>query len=360
MATRCPVPFYPDPGEPNSPAGARKIYLVMGKNVSKPGAYTSWPSADVQYRTVSSATVKGYKNWAELEGACACSALFYALVPVLVVVAPACVLTIDVILPTCLLALQILATAFILGLAGALGYISALAVLAGFSTCVRALTAPGPTRACVVTRTCGRLAVLTCTCAFCFASCACAQGKTSCVIALPSLLALPSVLALPCLVTRLSPHTLLPHTRPPHTDSIAPWLVPQTGCITARRAAFPCCFSPIDRRAAERHVAGNDVGGRRKRASRQDGGARSLYHELEAQGFSVTMAAGPSLTDGVSFVEDFAVDGPSLEARRRRQWIADEFSARSRHLNESWRIGGVVGSDSGSSSDEESDISLYE
>lgn len=90
--------------------------------------------------------------------------------------------------------------------------------------------------------------------------------------------------------------------------------------------------------------------------------ARKLYHDLQAQGHSVALAAGPSLTDGVSFVENFAVDGSSSEARRRREWIVEEFGARGRRLSETWRAMAVsVDSwaeiESGGSGPEESDVS---
>ncbi|KAJ7817080.1 hypothetical protein B0H13DRAFT_1923161 [Mycena leptocephala] len=46
-----------------------EVYLVTGRKVECPGAYASWTSADAQYRTVSAATVKGYKSWHALESA---------------------------------------------------------------------------------------------------------------------------------------------------------------------------------------------------------------------------------------------------------------------------------------------------
>ncbi|KAJ7022493.1 hypothetical protein C8F04DRAFT_1272607 [Mycena alexandri] len=65
---RCAVPFHPDPGQPAHPTGS-KHYLVTGSNVVKPGAYSSWTSADAQYKGVSGATMKGYKSWTALESA---------------------------------------------------------------------------------------------------------------------------------------------------------------------------------------------------------------------------------------------------------------------------------------------------
>ncbi|KAJ6575961.1 hypothetical protein DFH09DRAFT_1078319 [Mycena vulgaris] len=69
MPIRCAVPFYGDPGQPDGPVPGQKIYLVSGRNVRCPGAYVSWPSADAQYKSVSNATVKGYRRWAPLEAA---------------------------------------------------------------------------------------------------------------------------------------------------------------------------------------------------------------------------------------------------------------------------------------------------
>ncbi|KAJ6523887.1 hypothetical protein DFH09DRAFT_1329752 [Mycena vulgaris] len=71
MSICCAVPFYGDPGQPDGPVPGQKIYLVSGRNVRCrcPGAYVSWPSADAQYKSVSNATVKGYRRWAPLETA---------------------------------------------------------------------------------------------------------------------------------------------------------------------------------------------------------------------------------------------------------------------------------------------------
>ncbi|KAJ6601122.1 hypothetical protein DFH09DRAFT_1302430 [Mycena vulgaris] len=66
---RCPVPFYADPGQPAGPLPGQKIYLVCSQNVQFPGAYTSWPSANAQYTSVSNVTVKAYRTWPPLESA---------------------------------------------------------------------------------------------------------------------------------------------------------------------------------------------------------------------------------------------------------------------------------------------------
>ncbi|KAJ7851006.1 hypothetical protein B0H14DRAFT_3451581 [Mycena olivaceomarginata] len=66
---RCNPPYYPDPGEPNTLLARRKLYLVCGRRVKKPGMYTSWASADAQYKHVPGATVKGYRDYNELKAA---------------------------------------------------------------------------------------------------------------------------------------------------------------------------------------------------------------------------------------------------------------------------------------------------
>ncbi|KAJ6529049.1 hypothetical protein DFH09DRAFT_1094182 [Mycena vulgaris] len=58
-----------NPGQPDGPIPGQKIYLVTGHNVRFPGAYVSWPSADSQYKSVSGATIKGYRQWTPLESA---------------------------------------------------------------------------------------------------------------------------------------------------------------------------------------------------------------------------------------------------------------------------------------------------
>ncbi|KAJ7798674.1 hypothetical protein B0H14DRAFT_3492368 [Mycena olivaceomarginata] len=63
---RCEPPYHRDPGEPNRLLTGQKMYLVCGRLVRKPGLYTSWPSADTQYKHVSGATVKRYHNYDHL------------------------------------------------------------------------------------------------------------------------------------------------------------------------------------------------------------------------------------------------------------------------------------------------------
>ncbi|KAJ7360904.1 hypothetical protein DFH08DRAFT_951541 [Mycena albidolilacea] len=66
---RCNPPYYPHPGEPNTLLARRKLYLVCSRRVKKPGMYTSWASADAQYKHVPGATVKGYRDYNELKAA---------------------------------------------------------------------------------------------------------------------------------------------------------------------------------------------------------------------------------------------------------------------------------------------------
>ncbi|KAJ7191677.1 hypothetical protein B0H12DRAFT_1246255 [Mycena haematopus] len=63
---RCQPPYHPDPGESKTLEIGRKMYLVCGKLVRKPGVYTSWPSADAQFKGVSGATLKGYYRYDHL------------------------------------------------------------------------------------------------------------------------------------------------------------------------------------------------------------------------------------------------------------------------------------------------------
>ncbi|KAJ7181394.1 hypothetical protein C8R43DRAFT_1116772 [Mycena crocata] len=72
-APHCTVPIYSDPGVGTQQARNAKFawYLVTGREVEAPGAYTAWGSADAQYKKVSGATVKGYarEDWPLLEAA---------------------------------------------------------------------------------------------------------------------------------------------------------------------------------------------------------------------------------------------------------------------------------------------------
>ncbi|KAJ6487489.1 hypothetical protein C8R47DRAFT_1216258 [Mycena vitilis] len=66
---RCDPPFYPDPGQPDQPRPGQKMFLVCGRNVKAPGYYVSWPSADLQYKHISGATLKGYYDFPSLRDA---------------------------------------------------------------------------------------------------------------------------------------------------------------------------------------------------------------------------------------------------------------------------------------------------
>ncbi|KAJ6448975.1 hypothetical protein C8R47DRAFT_1230835 [Mycena vitilis] len=63
----CEPPFHPDPGQEDEPLLGRKLYLVCGRHVKKPGFYM--PSADLQYKHVSGATLKGYYDFCDLRAA---------------------------------------------------------------------------------------------------------------------------------------------------------------------------------------------------------------------------------------------------------------------------------------------------
>ncbi|KAF8197291.1 hypothetical protein K438DRAFT_1933798 [Mycena galopus ATCC 62051] len=63
------ISLYPDPGQTVTISPRKKLYLVCGRLVQQPGVYESWPSADTQYKNISGATVKSYRDYAELEAA---------------------------------------------------------------------------------------------------------------------------------------------------------------------------------------------------------------------------------------------------------------------------------------------------
>ncbi|KAJ7821557.1 hypothetical protein B0H14DRAFT_3471464 [Mycena olivaceomarginata] len=58
-----------DPGQPAEIPRGKKLYLVCGRLVERPGVYTSWTSANAQYKNVSGATVKGFWYYKELRAA---------------------------------------------------------------------------------------------------------------------------------------------------------------------------------------------------------------------------------------------------------------------------------------------------
>ncbi|KAJ7831563.1 hypothetical protein B0H13DRAFT_1915414 [Mycena leptocephala] len=66
---RCDPPFFPANPERSEPLLGRKVYLVCGRTVRKPGAYEDWSTADLQYKSASAATIKSYYDWSELKAA---------------------------------------------------------------------------------------------------------------------------------------------------------------------------------------------------------------------------------------------------------------------------------------------------
>ncbi|KAJ7907454.1 hypothetical protein B0H13DRAFT_2332369 [Mycena leptocephala] len=290
---RCAVPFYPDPGQPDSPSAYNKTYLVTGRLVKRPGAYGSWTSADIQYKSVSAVTVKGYKSWHALE-------------------------------------------------------------CAWFAGCDRGEHAhpAGPTPN-------GRAP----------------SSPTPSPLPLPSSLppspSMPPSLPLPSpssptsrLRSPADSPSLHIHSRSESIRSVAvsstlPPSPPASPCPPARLPHTPLDASVADAPPTLQRRAKAD----RARPSwlmayavRSNGQgvvfgsyeqARGLYHQLQAQGHDASLAASPSLTDSVSFVEGFPVGGSSVEATRRRAWIHEEYDARQRRLIDTWRD--TSGTDGGES-----------
>ena len=85
------------------------------------------------------------------------------------------------------------------------------------------------------------------------------------------------------------------------------------------------------------------------------GSARDLYHQLQAAGGSPALASGPSLTDGICFLEGVSPLGTSEASLQRRKWIEEEYAARRQNITASWRESPET---EYISSDSESDISL--
>jgi hypothetical protein len=96
--------------------------------------------------------------------------------------------------------------------------------------------------------------------------------------------------------------------------------------------------------------------------------ARAVYHRLQAEGKDPILAAGPSLTEAVCFLEGFSFANGSTEASRRRRWTEEERAARVHHVGEmwrdaveTWRLGRrdvwISGSDDDSSDSDESSVS---
>ncbi|KAJ6595065.1 hypothetical protein DFH09DRAFT_1305748 [Mycena vulgaris] len=97
--------------------------------------------------------------------------------------------------------------------------------------------------------------------------------------------------------------------------------------------------------------------------------ARAVYHRLQAEGKDPLLAAGPSLTEAVCFLEGFSLANGSTEASRRWRWSEEERAARVHHVGamwgdavETWQLGHrdvwISSSDNDSSNfDEESSVS---
>ncbi|KAJ7429153.1 hypothetical protein B0H11DRAFT_2266732 [Mycena galericulata] len=58
---RCSLPYYPDPGQPDTPADNQKLYLVTGTDPNiKAGAYPNWNSGGGNSQGISLNRVQGY------------------------------------------------------------------------------------------------------------------------------------------------------------------------------------------------------------------------------------------------------------------------------------------------------------
>ncbi|KAJ6466181.1 hypothetical protein DFH09DRAFT_1112379 [Mycena vulgaris] len=283
-----------NPGQPDGPIPGQKIYLVTGRNVRFPGAYVSWltlarPSADSQYKSVSGATIKGYRQWSPLESA-------------------------------------------------------------WFAGCDRGEHEHT------------------------------AEAGASCPTDTPSVRSLPpATRSLPPAMQSALP--LAPVSKAYNLSSTSPCQSPSK--LRARTAWDGATVVPPDLTAltlsspsTSYNVGINTIPGRMAYAVKHGGrgavfnqysSARELYHRLEADGESPTLASCASLTEGICFVEGFSTAGPSAEAGARRRWIEEELTARTRHVAESWgkamdnwRMGrdGVWRSDSDESDDsDESSVS---
>ncbi|KAJ7906472.1 hypothetical protein B0H13DRAFT_1880537 [Mycena leptocephala] len=274
-----------------------KIYLVTGRKVECPGAYASWTSADAQYRTVSAATVKGYKSWHALESAwfagCDRGEHDHPPRPTLDGSAPSSPPS-PPLPPSPLLP-----------------------------------SSPPSSPACTPRPT--------------FRSLSSPADSPSSCIRSPSSSTRSLSVASP---SPPSPPARFPHTPPGMSLAGATPYSPTTGKV-GPRTSHMVSGSP----------SGRDViPGKMAYAVRSNGQgvvfgsyeqARGLYHQLQSQGRDASLAASPSLTDSVSFLEGFPVAGSSAEAARRRAWIHKEYDARHRRLIDTWRD--TLGTDGGES-----------
>ncbi|KAJ7021006.1 hypothetical protein C8F04DRAFT_1187296 [Mycena alexandri] len=323
---RCAVPFHPDPGQPARPTGP-KFYLVTGANVVKPGAYSSWTSADAQYKGVSNVTLKGYTSWGALQSAwfagCdrgehthpgkSCSES----------------LSVDGSVSRSLVSSPRLPQRSSSALA------SHSTSAASTSTTSHHLRPPPSENILSVDRSVARSPV--------------SSPRLSPGYSLASASYSPLAASVASAASHPQPSPSRQHAAssarggmvsasrtgafpsprssadtPPAQSS--PARVRSTpGCsgCAARESTPPAPRTPPARSsplpASSKRQAEVAIAGKMAYAVRTDGqgvvfdlfeDARNLYHDLQAQGYSVSLAAGPSLTDSVSFVENFRWMGP--------------------------------------------------
>ncbi|KAJ6527045.1 hypothetical protein B0H19DRAFT_1275362 [Mycena capillaripes] len=293
MSYRCPVPFYPDPGQPDNPQQYHKTYLVTGLNVAQPGAYGSWSSANAQYTGVSDATVKSYKSWGGVQSAwsAGCERGEHAHLPQPV------------------------------------GDISArpqtpLSPAHCGPTPRHPPCSPSPTRSSL--------------------SPAHSPSPTA-----KSLLSSTPLSPSPRQSSRSSSHSSpSPTSKPRSSDSPSPApLSPPPLPTHALRPASPLCVRVAGRMAYAVRGKGEGV------ILDDYEEARGIYHRLQNEGYSAALFSSPSLTGAVCWVEDFGVGGSSAEAARHRNWVLEEYTARQR------RITGLHDDGNGGLTESESEIS---
>ncbi|KAJ7433328.1 hypothetical protein FB451DRAFT_1473558 [Mycena latifolia] len=109
---------------------------------------------------------------------------------------------------------------------------------------------------------------------------------------------------------------------------------------TPRKSSMVPALDKAPAAPATAHIAG-----RMAYAVKHNGGgvvfddygcARELYHTLQAEGESPSLASCPSLTEGVCFAEGFLLERASAA---RRRWIDEERVARRRNVAEKWATG---------------------
>ncbi|KAJ7429962.1 hypothetical protein B0H11DRAFT_2264497 [Mycena galericulata] len=266
----CPVPFYYDPGQPDSPLPNQKLYLVFGRNVACPGAYASWPSADAQYKSVSDATLKSYKLWEPLEAAwvASCGRGEHPHPP-----------------------------ATTNGCGMRLIYESPF----GAGRTMSGPPAPAPVPA---SPAIGKMA---------------SPATRTITPTTPVHRSTPGPQRL-----RQSNHVpqplrqSIPATSP---ASPTPSGAPNKARVTVGNESPGVQTIPGKNAYAVRDGAQGAIFDEFR-------AARDMYHRLQSEGKSPSLWTGPSLTDAVCFVENFRTQGVSPEAGRRRKWIEEEYEAR--------------------------------